>query len=84
MITRPSAPPVRLLSPHGRRGGAERPTVPCNHHNPTVLHFETCFMCDRKLVQRPLWGGLQEGPELQLRPRLPEVQAVLLGLPNLL
>lgn len=84
MITSPSAPPVRLLSPHGRRDGAEHPNVLYNHQNTPVLHFEPCFICDRKLVQRSLRGGLQEGPEVQLRPQLPEVQAVLLRLPNLL
>lgn len=67
-----SAPAVRPVSP--RR---ERLTDPYNRQSHICL-------CHRKLVQRSLRGGLQERPEVQLRPRLPEVQAVLLGLPNLL
>lgn len=84
MITSPSAPPVRLLSPHGRGDGAERPAGPYNRQNTPDLRFEPRFVCDRKLVQGSLRGALQEGPEVQLRPRLPGVQAVLLRLPNLL
>lgn len=67
-----SAPAVRPASP--RR---ERQAGPYNR----LSHIS---LCHRKLVQRSLRGGLQERPEVQLRPRLPGVQAVLLGLPNLL
>lgn len=48
MTTSPSAPPVRLLCPHGRRDGAEHPTVPYNHQNTPASRLEPRFYVRQK------------------------------------
>lgn len=68
-------------SRHWQTGAAERPTQPPKSLSPASW---LVFVCNSQLVQRSLRGGLQERPEVQLRPQLPEIQPVLLRLPDLL